>query len=140
MQAVLQRCGATRLEVSRDEAQRLKFWSGRKNAFPASGRISPDYMCMDSTIPRKRLADILLAIQQMEATYGLRCANVFPCNKNNWRLDNVTLTGTNGCWARYPGDYTSDSGQTGIPETRLLLRVVVDDGGVEMLLLDLRFQ
>ena len=52
--------GATRIEVSDDEAQRLRFWSGRKNAFPASGRISPDYMCMDSTIPRKRLADILL--------------------------------------------------------------------------------
>jgi glycolate oxidase len=58
------------MAVSRDEAERLKFWSGRKNAFPASGRISPDYMCMDSTIPRKRLADILLAIQQMEKKYG----------------------------------------------------------------------
>ncbi len=55
------------MEVSRDEAQRLKFWSGRKNAFPASGGISPDYMCMDSTIPRKRLAEMLRAIQQMEA-------------------------------------------------------------------------
>ena len=49
---VLSGCGATRLEVSKNEAQRLTFWSGRKNAFPASGRISPDYMCMDSTIPR----------------------------------------------------------------------------------------
>ena len=64
MVAVLQRCGATAVSVSEDEAQRLRFWSGRKNAFPASGRISPDYMCMDSTIPRKRLADILLAIQR----------------------------------------------------------------------------
>lgn len=45
----------------------------------------------------------------------LRCAQVFPCNKNNWMLNNITLTGTNGCWARYPGDYTSDSGITGIP-------------------------
>ncbi len=61
---VLSGCGATRLEVSKDEAQRLKFWSGRKNAFPASGRISPDYMCMDSTIPRKRLADILPEVLQ----------------------------------------------------------------------------
>jgi glycolate oxidase len=61
---VLQGCGATRMQVSEDEAQRLTFWSGRKNAFPASGRISPDYMCMDSTIPRKRLADILIAIQR----------------------------------------------------------------------------
>ncbi|NBU89641.1 MAG: FAD-binding protein [Betaproteobacteria bacterium] len=75
--------GATRLEVSKDEAQRLRFWSGRKNAFPASGRISPDYMCMDSTIPRKRLADILLAIQAMEQQYGLRCANVFHAGDGN---------------------------------------------------------
>ena len=80
---VLTASGATRVEVSRDEAQRLKFWSGRKNAFPASGRISPDYMCMDSTIPRKRLADILLAIQQMESRYGLRCVNVFHAGDGN---------------------------------------------------------
>ena len=83
MQQVLGAAGATRLAVSRDEAQRLKFWSGRKNAFPASGRISPDYMCMDSTIPRKRLADILLAIQDMERKYGLRCANVFHAGDGN---------------------------------------------------------
>ncbi len=80
---VLTGCGASRLEVSRDEAQRLKFWSGRKNAFPASGRISPDYMCMDSTIPRRRLADMLLAIQAMEGKYGLRCANVFHAGDGN---------------------------------------------------------
>lgn len=83
MSAVLRGAGATALAVSRDEAERLRFWSGRKNAFPASGRISPDYMCMDSTIPRKRLADILLAIQQMEAKYGLRCANVFHAGDGN---------------------------------------------------------
>jgi len=80
---VLRAAGATRLEVSADEAQRLRFWSGRKNAFPASGRISPDYLCMDSTIPRKRLADMLLAITEMEATYGLRCANVFHAGDGN---------------------------------------------------------
>ena len=80
---VLTGSGATRMEVSKDEAQRLKFWSGRKNAFPASGRISPDYMCMDSTIPRRRLADILLAIQQMEVKYGLRCCNVFHAGDGN---------------------------------------------------------
>ena len=83
MLAVLSGAGASRLEVSRDEAQRLKFWSGRKNAFPASGRISPDYMCMDSTIPRKRLADILLAIAAMEKKYGLRCCNVFHAGDGN---------------------------------------------------------
>jgi glycolate oxidase len=80
---VLTGCGATRLEVSKDEAQRLKFWSGRKNAFPASGRISPDYMCMDSTIPRKRLADILIAIAEMEKKYQLRCCNVFHAGDGN---------------------------------------------------------
>jgi glycolate oxidase len=83
MTAVLQAAGATAIAVSRDEAERLKFWSGRKNAFPASGRISPDYMCMDSTIPRKRLADMLLAIQQMEKKYQLRCANVFHAGDGN---------------------------------------------------------
>ena len=83
MSAVLQAAGATALTVSTSEAERLRFWSGRKNAFPASGRISPDYMCMDSTIPRRRLADILLAIQDMEKKYGLRCANVFHAGDGN---------------------------------------------------------
>ncbi len=83
MSAVLQRYGATAIAVSQNEAERLRFWSGRKNAFPASGRISPDYMCMDSTIPRKRLADILLAIADMEIKYGLRCANVFHAGDGN---------------------------------------------------------
>ncbi|WP_411884973.1 FAD-linked oxidase C-terminal domain-containing protein [Polaromonas sp. YR568] len=83
MSEVLRRCGATAIAVSRDEAERLRFWSGRKNAFPASGRISPDYMCMDSTIPRKRLADILLAIAEMEKKYRLRCANVFHAGDGN---------------------------------------------------------
>ena len=80
---VLTRCGATAIAVSQNEAERLKFWSGRKNAFPASGRMSPDYMCMDSTIPRKRLADILLAIAEMEKKYALRCANVFHAGDGN---------------------------------------------------------
>jgi glycolate oxidase len=83
MVEVLKRSGATAIAVSENEAQRLTFWSGRKNAFPASGRISPDYMCMDSTIPRKRLADILLAIQAMEQKYRLRCANVFHAGDGN---------------------------------------------------------
>ena len=83
MSEVLTRCGATAIAVSQNEAERLKFWSGRKNAFPASGRMSPDYMCMDSTIPRKRLADILLAIAEMEKKYALRCANVFHAGDGN---------------------------------------------------------
>ncbi len=83
MRVVLEASGATRLETSRDEDQRLRFWSGRKNAFPATGRISPDYMCMDSTIPRRRLAEILRAIEAMETTYGLRCVNVFHAGDGN---------------------------------------------------------
>jgi glycolate oxidase len=83
MSEVLRRHGATAIAVSQNEAERLRFWSGRKNAFPASGRISPDYMCMDSTIPRKRLADILLAIAEMEKKYQLRCANVFHAGDGN---------------------------------------------------------
>jgi glycolate oxidase len=83
MTRVLEDSGATRIEVSHDEAQRLKFWSGRKNAFPASGGISPDYMCMDSTIPRKRLAEMLRAIENMSQRYGLRCVNVFHAGDGN---------------------------------------------------------
>ena len=83
MSEVLTRNGATAITVSQDESERLRFWSGRKNAFSASGRISPDYMCMDSTIPRRRLADILLAIGEMEKKYQLRCANVFHAGDGN---------------------------------------------------------
>jgi glycolate oxidase len=83
MERVLDESGASRIEVSQDEAQRLKFWSGRKNAFPASGGISPDYMCMDSTIPRKCLAEMLLAIQAMESKYQLQCVNVFHAGDGN---------------------------------------------------------
>jgi glycolate oxidase len=83
MTHVLLASGATKIAVSQSEPERLKFWSGRKNAFPASGRISPDYMCMDSTIPRKRVADILLAIAEMEKKYQLRCANVFHAGDGN---------------------------------------------------------
>lgn len=83
MTEVLQRSGATAIAVSQNEAERLKFWSGRKNAFPAAGRISPDYYCMDGTIPRKNLAQVLLGIAQMETKYGLRCANVFHAGDGN---------------------------------------------------------
>ena len=80
---VLRGHGATKIEISRDERQRLQFWSGRKNAFPASGRMSPDYLCMDSTIPRKRLAQMLRGIEAMEIKYGLRCVNVFHAGDGN---------------------------------------------------------
>ena len=83
MQAVLERSGATRMTVSRDEAERLRFWSGRKAAFPAMGRLSPDYYCMDGTIPRKRLGEVLNFIGAMEKKYGLRCPNVFHAGDGN---------------------------------------------------------
>jgi glycolate oxidase len=83
MSVVLQTAGASAIAVSQSEAERLKFWSGRKNAFPAAGRISPDYYCMDGTIPRKRLGEVLTGIAAMETKYGLRCANVFHAGDGN---------------------------------------------------------
>jgi len=83
MKAVLVAAGATRLAVSRDEAERLRYWSGRKAAFPAMGRISPDYYCMDGTIPKKRLGEVLNFIAAMEQKYGLRCPNVFHAGDGN---------------------------------------------------------
>jgi glycolate oxidase len=83
MRAVLEGSGATRTAVSRDEAERLRFWSGRKAAFPAVGRISPDYYCMDGTIPRKRLGEVLRFIREMEKKYALRCPNVFHAGDGN---------------------------------------------------------
>ncbi|OGA73448.1 MAG: glycolate oxidase subunit GlcD [Betaproteobacteria bacterium RIFCSPLOWO2_12_FULL_65_14] len=80
---VLQRAGASRMSESRSEAERLRFWSGRKAAFPAVGRISPDYYCMDGTIPRKRLGEVLNFIGQMETKYRLRCPNVFHAGDGN---------------------------------------------------------
>ncbi len=64
--------------VSQTEPERLRFWAGRKAAFPAVGRISPDYYCMDGTIPRKRLGEVLKAIAAMEKKYDLRCAERVP--------------------------------------------------------------
>ena len=83
VKAVMEACRATEIRVSENEQQRLKFWAGRKAAFPAAGRISPDYYCMDGTIPRKRLAEMLAAIAEMEKQYGLRCINVFHAGDGN---------------------------------------------------------
>ena len=83
MSVVMESSGATEIRVSQSEAERLRFWAGRKAAFPAAGRISPDYYCMDGTIPRKRLGEMLTAIAQMEKTYGLRCINVFHAGDGN---------------------------------------------------------
>ncbi|MGC2520208.1 MAG: FAD-linked oxidase C-terminal domain-containing protein [Burkholderiales bacterium] len=83
MKAVLKENGATGLRASASEEERLRLWAGRKAAFPAVGRISPDYYCMDGTIPRKRVAEVLLGIAAMEKKYGLRCANVFHAGDGN---------------------------------------------------------
>ena len=83
MTAVLRRAGATAIRVSGSEAERQKLWAGRKAAFPAVGRISPDYYCMDGTIPRKKLGEILNFIAAMEKKYGLRCPNVFHAGDGN---------------------------------------------------------
>ncbi|MGE3740215.1 MAG: FAD-linked oxidase C-terminal domain-containing protein [Geminicoccaceae bacterium] len=75
--------GCTYSKVSESEAERLAFWAGRKNAFPAAGRLSPDYLCMDGTIPRKQLSHVLERMQEMSAHYGLRVANVFHAGDGN---------------------------------------------------------
>ena len=83
MNAVLEKQGASRIQVSESEAERLRFWSGRKNAFPAAGRIAADYYCMDGTIPRRHIATLLKRIKGMEAKYGLGCLNVFHAGDGN---------------------------------------------------------
>ena len=80
---VMRACGATDIRCSRDEAERLRFWSGRKAAFPAVGRISPDYYCIDGSIPRAALGRVLGRIEELSARYGLRCANVFHAGDGN---------------------------------------------------------
>ncbi|MCP4301310.1 MAG: FAD-binding protein [Gammaproteobacteria bacterium] len=80
---VLERYGATSIRVSQDDAERMLFWKGRKSAFPAIGRISPDYYCMDGTIPRRMLSRVLRGISDLSAEFGLRVANVFHAGDGN---------------------------------------------------------
>lgn len=80
---ILKRSGATSLRTAVDEAERLKFWAGRKAAFPAVGRLSPDYYCMDGTIPRRQLPQVLQRISELSVEYGLRVANVFHAGDGN---------------------------------------------------------
>jgi len=75
--------GAVNVRLASDDEQRVRFWSGRKNAFPAMGRISPDYYCMDGTIPRKEIGNVLTRISRMSERYGLRVANVFHAGDGN---------------------------------------------------------
>ena len=80
---IMRQSGAIEIKTSRDESERLRFWAGRKAAFPAAGRVSPDYYCMDGTIPRKSLAFVLTGIERLSSEYGLRCMNVFHAGDGN---------------------------------------------------------
>jgi len=80
---VMRASGATDIRVSSNDAERLRFWSGRKAAFPAVGRISPDYYCIDGSIPRGALSHVLKRTEEMSGKYGLRCANVFHAGDGN---------------------------------------------------------
>ncbi|MBA0916389.1 MAG: FAD-linked oxidase C-terminal domain-containing protein [Nitrosomonadaceae bacterium] len=80
---IMRQSGAIEIKTSRDESERLRFWAGRKAAFPAAGRVSPDYYCMDGTIPRKSLAFVLTGIERLSLKYGLRCMNVFHAGDGN---------------------------------------------------------
>jgi glycolate oxidase len=83
MRTLMQASGASEVRVSQNEAERLKFWAGRKAAFPAAGRVSPDYYCMDGTIPKKALPRVLNAITALSRKYDLRCMNVFHAGDGN---------------------------------------------------------
>ncbi|MBZ9559810.1 MULTISPECIES: glycolate oxidase subunit GlcD [unclassified Modicisalibacter] len=80
---VLEAAGATAIEQARDDAERARFWAGRKNAFPAVGRMSPDYYCMDGTIPRRELPRVLMGIARLSEESGLAVANVFHAGDGN---------------------------------------------------------
>jgi glycolate oxidase len=81
--SVFREAGATGIKVSHSDAERQRFWAGRKAAFPAMGRLSPDYYCMDGTIPRKHLAEVLNGIADLSAEYGLPICNVFHAGDGN---------------------------------------------------------
>jgi glycolate oxidase len=83
IERVLRECGASGIRIAGSEAERQRLWSGRKNAFPAAGRLAPDYYCMDGTIPRKHVGRVLGAIGEMESRYGLPCLNVFHAGDGN---------------------------------------------------------
>jgi glycolate oxidase len=83
VEQIARQCGAVGCRVSNSEEERVLFWAGRKAAFPAVGRISPDYYCVDPTIPRARLPDILNYMAELSKKYGLRVANVFHAGDGN---------------------------------------------------------
>ncbi len=80
---ILKQSGASGIQIARDEAQRIQFWAGRKAAFPAVGRLSPDYYCMDGTIPRRQIANVLKRISDLSEEYGQTVVNVFHAGDGN---------------------------------------------------------
>jgi len=117
VQQLAEECGAASLRVSTSEEERLQFWAGRKAAFPAVGRISPDYLCMDGTIPRHRLPEVLTRMAELSRHYGLRVANVFHAGDGN--LHPLIL-------------YDANAGELGAAEDfgNDILRLCVEVGGV----------
>jgi len=109
MQAILSRCGATSLRTSVSESDRLRLWAGRKAAFPAVGRLSPDYYCMDGTIPRRELTHVLRRIAELSTEYGLRVANVFHAGDGNlhplilYDATSPRIPSRRGAWRQDPG-------------------------------------
>ncbi|MCA1941803.1 MAG: FAD-binding protein [Caenispirillum bisanense] len=83
VESIAREHGASELRVSTSDEERMRFWAGRKAAFPAVGRISPDYLCMDGTIPRRALPQVLARMQEMAQTHALRVANVFHAGDGN---------------------------------------------------------
>ena len=110
--------GAASIRVSEDENERARFWAGRKSAFPAVGRISPDYYCMDGTIPRRRLPEVLGRMAAMSDEFGLRVANVFHAGDGN--LHPLIL-----CDANNPGELEKAEAFG-----EAILRLCVEVGGV----------
>jgi glycolate oxidase len=83
VETIMRSAGASSIKISQSEEERNLFWAGRKSAFPAVGRISPDYLCMDGTIPRRRLPDMMVRMASLSQKYGLRVANVFHAGDGN---------------------------------------------------------
>jgi glycolate oxidase len=117
VEAIALKRGATQCRISNSEAERLAFWAGRKAAFPAVGRLSPDYLCMDGTIPRKALPRVLAGIRDLSEKYGLRVANVFHAGDGN--LHPLILYDANKGELQRAEDFGAD-----------ILRLCVKVGGV----------
>jgi glycolate oxidase len=83
IETIAQANGAISVRTSRDDSERLAFWAGRKAAFPAAGRLAPDYLCMDGTIPRRRLPDVLARMRELSDHHGLGVINVFHAGDGN---------------------------------------------------------